>query len=44
VFEAPKSEQESVMAEIQYLMENACQVDVPVKVDIHAGQNWLEAK
>jgi DNA polymerase-1 len=44
VFEAPKSEQEEVLAEIKRLMENACQIDVPIKVDIHAGANWLEAK
>ncbi len=44
VFEAPTSEQEAVMAEIKRLMENACRLDVPVKVDIHAGPNWLEAK
>ena len=44
VFEAPKSEQEEVLAEIKRLMENACQIDVPVKVDIHAGASWLEAK
>ena len=44
VFEAPKSEQEEVLAEIQRLMENACQIDVPIKVDIHAGASWLEAK
>ena len=44
VFEAPKSEQEEVLAEITHLMENACQIDVPIKVDIHAGASWLEAK
>ena len=44
VFEAPKSEQEEVIAEIKHLMENACQIDVPIKVDIHAGANWIEAK
>ena len=44
VFEAPKSEQEEVLAEIQRLMENACQIDVPIRVDIHAGASWLEAK
>jgi DNA polymerase-1 len=44
VFEAPKSEQEEIIAEVKRLMENACQIDVPVKVDIHAGPNWLEAK
>ena len=44
VFEAPKSEQEEVLTEIQGLMENACQIDVPIKVDIHAGASWLEAK
>ncbi len=44
VFEAPKSEQDEVLTEIKHLMENACQVDVPIKVDIHTGANWLEAK
>ena len=44
VFEAPKSEQEEVLTEITHLMENACQIDVPIKVDIHAGASWLEAK
>ena len=44
VFEAPKSEQEEVLPEIKRLMENACQIDVPIKVDIHAGASWLEAK
>ena len=44
VFEAPKSEQEEVLTEIKGLMENACRVDVPIKVDIHAGASWLEAK
>lgn len=44
VFEAPKSEQNEVLTEIKRLMENACQIDVPVKVDIHAGASWLEAK
>ena len=44
VFEAPKSEQDEVLAEIKHLMESACQIDVPIKVDIHAGANWLEAK
>ena len=44
VFETPKSEQEEVLIEIKRMMENACQIDVPIKVDIHAGANWLEAK
>lgn len=44
VFEAPKSEQDEVLTEIKCLMENACQIDVPIKVDIHAGASWLEAK
>ena len=44
VFEAPKSEQDEVLAEIKQLMENACQINVPIKVDIHAGASWLEAK
>ena len=44
VLEAPKSEQTEILTEIKRLMENACQIDVPIKVDIHAGTNWLEAK
>ncbi len=44
VFEVPKSEQEEVLTEIKHLMENACQIDVPIKVDIHVGASWLEAK
>ena len=44
VFEAPKSEQDEVLTEIKRLMENACQIDVPIKVDIHTGASWLEAK
>ena len=44
VFEAPRAEQDEVISEIKRLMENACPIDVPVKVDIHAGENWLEAK
>ncbi len=44
VFEAPKTEQDEVLTEIKRLMENACQIDVPIKVDIHAGASWLEAK
>ena len=44
VLEAPKSEQPEILTEIKRLMENACQIDVPIKVAIHAGTNWLEAK
>jgi DNA polymerase I len=43
VFEAPKTESDEATELIRYEMENAIQLDVPVKVDIDTGMNWLEA-
>ena len=43
VFEAPKKEQDKAIELIRSEMENAIQLDVPVKVDIDTGENWLEA-
>lgn len=31
------------LAELEYLMEKAIALDVPVKVDTHTGTNWAEA-
>jgi len=44
VFETPKAELDEVTEDIRQIMENAMQLDVPIKVDINVGQNWLEAK
>lgn len=44
VFEVPKSELPEVEPEIRNLMENSFSFDVPIKVDISTGKNWLEAK
>lgn len=35
---------EALRATIKETMEQAIQLSVPLKVDIHAGQNWMEAK
>jgi len=44
VFEAPNSEIPEVEPEIKNLMENSFSFDVPIKVDINIGNNWLDAK
>ncbi len=44
VFETPKAELEEVTEEIRQIMEKAMELNVPIKVDINIGQNWLEAK
>ena len=44
VFESPKAELDEVTGEVRQIMENAMELDVPIKVDINIGQNWLEAK
>ncbi len=44
VFEAPKAEVEAVRPLIRAEMEQAMHLDVPIKVDIGVGPNWLEAK
>lgn len=43
VFEVPESEQEQAAALIKKAMESAIQLDVPIKVDVGMGKNWLEA-
>ncbi|MGB3511651.1 MAG: DNA polymerase I [Microcoleaceae cyanobacterium] len=44
VFEVPPKESEKLQKIIKSTMENALQLKVPLIVDIHAGQNWMETK
>ncbi len=43
VFEVPAAELEIIKKLVKNEMENAITLDVPVKVDIGVGKNWLEA-
>ena len=43
VFEVPKEELKVVKPLVIEEMENALKLDVPIKADAGAGQNWLEA-
>ena len=43
VFEVKNSELETVKEMVKYEMENAIKLDVPIKVDLGVGKNWLEA-
>lgn len=43
VFDAHKDEVEEVKKMIQFEMENAYKLDVPLDVELGEGQNWLEA-
>lgn len=44
VFEVPEEELPVMQALVPEVMENAIQLDVPLKVDVHAGRTWYEAK
>jgi DNA polymerase-1 len=44
VFEVFKDELDFVKEMVKDKMENTIQLDVPIKVDINEGENWLEAK
>lgn len=44
VFEIPPEEWEELQPLIKSTMENAVELKVPLVVDIHAGENWMEAK
>ncbi|MEB3830149.1 DNA polymerase I [Phormidium sp. CCY1219] len=44
VFEIPRDEWEELQPKIKSTMENAVSLSVPLVVDIHAGDNWMEAK
>lgn len=43
IFEVPKDELEDVKSLVKSEMEGAIKLDVPIKVDIGVGPNWLEA-
>ena len=44
VLDAPENEREQAMQILKYEMENAVKLNVPLKVDVHCGKNWYEAK
>ncbi len=44
IFEVPPHEWEELQPKIRTAMENALVLSVPLIVDIHAGQNWMETK
>ncbi|MBD1829557.1 DNA polymerase I [Microcoleus sp. FACHB-61] len=44
IFEVPPDEWEELQPKIRMAMENALPLSVPLIVDIHAGQNWMETK
>jgi len=44
VFEVPKDELDEVQAMIRDEMEGAVKLKVPLKVDMHWGKSWYEAK
>jgi DNA polymerase-1 len=42
VLEAPLEEKEALVPVICEVMENAYQLDVPLKVDVEVGPNWYD--
>lgn len=44
VLDAPENEREQAAEILKYEMENAVKLNVPLKVDVHCGKNWYEAK
>ncbi|HEY9763305.1 MAG TPA: DNA polymerase I, partial [Trichocoleus sp.] len=44
VFEVPPNEWEELQGKITATMESAVDLKVPLKVEAHAGPNWMEAK
>ena len=43
VFEVAKEELDLVKILVQHKMENAISLNVPIKVDVGIGDNWLDA-
>ena len=43
VFDVHKSEKDMVKNIVRDTMESAVQLDVPLKIDLEFGKNWLEA-
>ena len=44
VFEVPEDELETMKALVPSVMENAIELDVPLKAEVSYGKNWYEAK
>ncbi len=44
IFDTEKSELEKVKQIVTEIMDNVCELSVPLTIDIHYGKNWAEAK
>ena len=44
IFEVPPEEWEELQPKIRETMESAVELSVPLMVDVHAGQNWMQTK
>ena len=44
VFEIPPDEWQELETKIKSIMENAVSLSIPLVIDIHSGNNWMEAK
>ncbi len=44
VLDCPKEEADRAAEILKFEMENAVKLNVPLKVDVHTGKNWYEAK
>ncbi|MCM1438753.1 MAG: DNA polymerase I [Roseburia sp.] len=44
ILDAPENEREQAAEILKYEMENAVKLKVPLKVEVHCGKNWYEAK
>lgn len=42
LFDLPKAEEHALMSLARHKMENVLKLDVPIKVDVKKGHNWLE--
>jgi DNA polymerase-1 len=44
LFEVPRANAEPLLARVRDRMENAMQLNVPLRVESGMGTNWLETK
>ena len=44
IIECKTEEKESVKALLKECMENACNLSIPLKVEVSEAKNWYEAK